>query len=305
MNSIGEALKQARESKGITLTQAEEDTKIRKRYLQALEDGDYDIIPGMVYAKGFLRNYANYLGLNQDEVMIEYKLLNVPVREDGPRPDIQQVIQRRRISSRSNRRNYKATVTVAFIAILIFAVYGMFFRGASAPNAGDKGKQLKTGTAVENSSKNNQQTNRQNNEQTNQQNNQQTNQQQNQQSNTVNFGTTAGTGQSLQNQQNNPASLGAAPNPSQGNANVQIVLKGKDQSSWVKVTVDGHVDFTGYIQPGDVKTFGGDSVKFRLGNAGGVDVSVNGQEIGTLGPAGTVVDKEYSKELLNQTGHNQ
>ncbi|HWI54257.1 MAG TPA: helix-turn-helix domain-containing protein, partial [Desulfobacteria bacterium] len=64
MQSIGESLKNAREQKGISLEQAEDDTKIRKRYLQALEDGEYSIIPGSVYAKGFLRNYANYLGLN-------------------------------------------------------------------------------------------------------------------------------------------------------------------------------------------------------------------------------------------------
>ena len=82
MSSIGEALRRAREEKGISLEQAEEDTKIRCRYLEALEDEEYDIIPGAVYVKGFLRNYASYLGLNANEVMIQYKLKQRPAREN-------------------------------------------------------------------------------------------------------------------------------------------------------------------------------------------------------------------------------
>ena len=83
MGGIGENLKNVRESKGISLRKAEEDTKIRKRYLQALEEGNYDVIPGRVYAKGFLRNYANYLGLDQEEILMEYKLLGTPLRESS------------------------------------------------------------------------------------------------------------------------------------------------------------------------------------------------------------------------------
>src|SRR5258707_667736 len=60
---VGETLQQARERKGVDLYRAERDTKIRLRYLSALEDGDYAELPAPVYTKGFLRNYAIYLGL--------------------------------------------------------------------------------------------------------------------------------------------------------------------------------------------------------------------------------------------------
>jgi hypothetical protein len=62
--SLPERLLAARERKGVDLYRAERDTKIRARYLAALERGDYRELPGAVYTKGFLRNYALYLGLD-------------------------------------------------------------------------------------------------------------------------------------------------------------------------------------------------------------------------------------------------
>ena len=63
----------ARERKGVDLYRAERETKIRARYLGALERGDYRELPGAVYTKGFLRNYALYLGLDPDEVLSQWR----------------------------------------------------------------------------------------------------------------------------------------------------------------------------------------------------------------------------------------
>ncbi len=71
--SLPERLLAARERKGVDLYRAERDTKIRARYLQALEHGDYQELPGAVYTKGFLRNYALYLGLDPEEVLLQWK----------------------------------------------------------------------------------------------------------------------------------------------------------------------------------------------------------------------------------------
>jgi cytoskeletal protein RodZ len=71
--SLPERLLAARERKGVDLYRAERDTKIRARYLQALEHGDYRELPGAVYTKGFLRNYALYLGLDPEEVLLQWK----------------------------------------------------------------------------------------------------------------------------------------------------------------------------------------------------------------------------------------
>jgi len=95
--SLPERLLAARERKGVDLFRAERDTKIRARYLDALERGEYAELPGAVYTKGFLRNYALYLGLDPEEVTRQWKrergdlvipaepVLNVPRPLDAPR----------------------------------------------------------------------------------------------------------------------------------------------------------------------------------------------------------------------------
>jgi cytoskeletal protein RodZ len=70
---VGEQLREARERKGLDLYRVERDTKIRTKYLEALESGDFGDLPGEVYARGFLRNYATYLGLDADEVIDEWR----------------------------------------------------------------------------------------------------------------------------------------------------------------------------------------------------------------------------------------
>jgi cytoskeletal protein RodZ len=70
---VGETLQAARERKGVDLYRAERDTKIRLRYLSALEDGDYAELPAPVYTKGFLRNYAIYLGLEPDDILERWR----------------------------------------------------------------------------------------------------------------------------------------------------------------------------------------------------------------------------------------
>src|SRR5205809_4755692 len=71
--SLPERLEAARERKGVDLNRAERDTKIRARYLSALERGEYRELPGAVYTKGFLRNYAVYLGLDPEDVLTQWR----------------------------------------------------------------------------------------------------------------------------------------------------------------------------------------------------------------------------------------
>src|SRR5664279_1189846 len=88
--SLGERLLAARERKGVDLYRAERDTKIRARYLGALERGEYRELPGSVYTKGFLRNYALYLGLDPDEILLQWRR----ERGDGPSSDPVLVVPR-------------------------------------------------------------------------------------------------------------------------------------------------------------------------------------------------------------------
>jgi len=73
MSSVGEILKNTREAKGITIEQVAEATSIRVLYLEAIENEQFNLVPGEVYLKGFIRNYANYLGLNGPAMVEKYK----------------------------------------------------------------------------------------------------------------------------------------------------------------------------------------------------------------------------------------
>ena len=69
--SIGKILREAREEKGLSVADVSAETKINKKYIQALEDGNYLLIPSQVYAKGFVKAYSNYLGLDAKSLVGE------------------------------------------------------------------------------------------------------------------------------------------------------------------------------------------------------------------------------------------
>jgi cytoskeletal protein RodZ len=73
MSELGDRLRAARESQGISLSQAAAETRILQRYLVALEEGDYKYLPGDVYARGFIRNYALYLKIPVEELIQLYR----------------------------------------------------------------------------------------------------------------------------------------------------------------------------------------------------------------------------------------
>jgi Helix-turn-helix domain len=70
---IGATLREARNRRKIDLSQVEEATRIRARYLRAIESEDWDVLPGDVYARSFIRTYATYLGLDGERLAEEFR----------------------------------------------------------------------------------------------------------------------------------------------------------------------------------------------------------------------------------------
>jgi cytoskeletal protein RodZ len=95
MKEIGEYLKNRRIELGISLEEAEQNLKIRKKYLVALEEGDESILPGRTYFVGYLRNYANYLGIDQ-----EYLNQLLEKTEKSPKPIKPEPITKRKKTGR-------------------------------------------------------------------------------------------------------------------------------------------------------------------------------------------------------------
>ncbi|MBU8786488.1 MULTISPECIES: helix-turn-helix domain-containing protein [Bacillus] len=73
MTELGNRLKEAREEKGMSLDDLQAATKIQKRYLTALEEGNYDVIPGKFYVRAFIKQYAEAVGLNSEQLFEEFK----------------------------------------------------------------------------------------------------------------------------------------------------------------------------------------------------------------------------------------
>jgi cytoskeleton protein RodZ len=74
IDELGHILREARETKGLTLREVQEKTRISSRFLEALEMGDYDRLPTPTHVRGFLRNYARFLGLDPDPLLERYEL---------------------------------------------------------------------------------------------------------------------------------------------------------------------------------------------------------------------------------------
>jgi cytoskeleton protein RodZ len=78
---IGNTLREARVRRNLTLQQVEEDTKIRVKYVQAMENEDFDVMPGATYVKGFLRTYSAYLSVDPEVILDEYRSRGVKTAE--------------------------------------------------------------------------------------------------------------------------------------------------------------------------------------------------------------------------------
>lgn len=90
MTPLGETLQRARQSKGITIEDAERVTRIPRKYLEALELENYSILPAPVYARGFLRSYAGYLGLDPKELLPFFPVGHVEEPKLEPLPEVRQ-----------------------------------------------------------------------------------------------------------------------------------------------------------------------------------------------------------------------
>lgn len=129
---LGEVLLSARLRRGVDLERAQRDTKIRARYLAALEAGDFRELPGTVYTKGFLRNYAQYLELDPDAIVDLYR------REYGARASEPVTVVPRVLEAPRRRITLSSGLLIAGVLTVIvlgFAAYiGIqLFRFAKPP----------------------------------------------------------------------------------------------------------------------------------------------------------------------------
>ena len=110
MESLGQKLREAREKHNYNLEQVARDTNISKSYLEALEEENFGVIPGDTYVLGFLRNYAEYLGLNPEELVGLYRNLRI---QEQPMP-MSELLQ-----GPGPRRRPRTVALVLVVAVLV------------------------------------------------------------------------------------------------------------------------------------------------------------------------------------------
>lgn len=127
MNEIGDKLKEARQSQGYTLDDLQQMTKIQKRYLIAVEEGNLDVLPGNFYARAFIKQYADSVGLNGEELIKEHM---------DSLPQVSETTYSKGVDSKQTRSKNKSsgflatiqdslpTILIVLLVIaIIFAIY--------------------------------------------------------------------------------------------------------------------------------------------------------------------------------------
>ncbi len=122
---LGETLRRARTAKGISIEDAERVTRIPRKYLEALEFENFGILPAPVYARGFLRSYAGYLGLEPGELLPFFPVGHVDEPTLDPLPEV----------GEPRTWNLNGIIAIAVVALLVLLVIGLYSIGHDSGNA--------------------------------------------------------------------------------------------------------------------------------------------------------------------------
>ncbi|PLT34144.1 helix-turn-helix domain-containing protein [Bacillus sp. V5-8f] len=135
MTELGNRLKEAREAKGMSLDDLQEATKIQKRYLIGIEEGNYDMMPGKFYVRAFIKQYCEAVGLPPEEIFDQYKN-DVPSISNGEMPTKLSRVQSRKTVPSGNSKAMElfpkilAGVFILGAAILIYILIAKNFNAS-------------------------------------------------------------------------------------------------------------------------------------------------------------------------------
>lgn len=271
MDEVGGKLRGARERLGLTLEEVERTTRIRIHHLEAIERGELDSLPSPVQARGFLRNYAEFLGLEPGEVMLQYAE-GLHKRKTRPRAPLENARQSAVPVARPGARRWlsadmlvAALVTVVVIAVLIWgggrvmAALGQSSQDSQA--ASEFLIPTQTPSPVP----------------------------------------SVVPALALEIPPTTPTQTGAVSTSGpltflgpDGQVDLRLVV---EKRTWVRVVVDGKQVFSGRAAPGyALPDYVGQVVEVWTGNGGGVRAVYNGQDQGLLGELGEVVIRLWTDQ---------
>ncbi|WP_420974359.1 helix-turn-helix domain-containing protein [Bacillus thuringiensis] len=121
MTELGQKLKEAREAKGLSIDRLHEITKIQKRHLVAIEEGNYDVLPGAFYARAFIKQYADAVGLNGEELLVEHQS-TIPQSERREVPQVSTGQKTQETMQKSSSWPVADHMPKILVALLVIAV---------------------------------------------------------------------------------------------------------------------------------------------------------------------------------------
>ena len=145
-NSIGSTLRDARIRARIDIAEVEAATKIRAKYLRAIENEEWDLLPGPVYVKSFLRTYGDYLGLDSRMLVDEFKHRYERPADHELHPIAPVRRDRQRERDRSPRARFAPPPWAVIVAVLALVVAVLAIIGLSARNPGNQSAGIHTDT---------------------------------------------------------------------------------------------------------------------------------------------------------------
>ena len=265
---VGYTLRQERERQNLSISDIEEGTSIRSVYIEAIENGEYDKLPGAIYTKGFIKNYAKFLDMDAEaaakefaadmaelsaeeeavvaqEAAVEKKVETPPEKKVEP--------ERKSIGYSIQDDNRGSSSKLIFAAVvLIAAVAGGLWSWLSSSD----GDVAKVDPPVK-------------------------------QEQTVQPEPQPAEPESV-------ANANPAPQPKTDGVAVQARFNDR---CWILVTVDGAVVQEGVIEGGQTLSWEGkENITFRLGNAGAVEFFKDGKSLGVQGAVGDIADKTFTKQ---------
>jgi cytoskeletal protein RodZ len=122
--TLGEKLQQAREARGITISEVAEQTRISSLYLEAIENNDYRTLPGGIFNKGFVKSYARYVGLDEQEALQDYSQLLT--EQQGENAD-ELKIYKPEVLTDAHTRSSSITTIIFAVLILIVMTFGILW----------------------------------------------------------------------------------------------------------------------------------------------------------------------------------
>jgi transcriptional regulator with XRE-family HTH domain len=256
---IGQQLRAAREAKGLTLEDVERVTRIRARYLIALEADDFAALPSDIQARGFLHNYAQFLGLPVTALVANYAKLTGR-KSILPLPAAPTKAQSRPASASTvtvRARGWRFFSADVLVAIIISVALGLLLLWGSSQILAGAGAEA-TGTPTASST------------------------------------APAGLTPTATSPAVEVAPTQPFPTPLLNYTGVHVLIRAEERL-WVRVWVDGVETFAGLLPPGESKEFVGQNViELATGNGKGTRVIWNGVDQGTLGDVGEVVARLWT-----------